>query len=192
MIKYYEDMTERDRRAVKIAVLAVVAILLYRFVYVPIDNQWGSEKVIIANAEAKLKLIPEVDNAGDKAKLAGLMGVVPIVDIPNDEESQRILFRNVLDGQLKRINFKVKSGPSYVSGIKTHSGTGYGVLKLQFRGTCGYTQLLDLIANLNSNPHYVGIEELKFSVDEKNASQMDVTMVVSTFVDNKGGKKNAK
>ena len=46
---------------------------------------------------------------------------------------------------------------------------------------CSLDQMLNLLANLNSNPYLAGIEELNIKCGQKDRRQMDLVMTVSTF-----------
>ena len=45
-----------------------------------------------------------------------------------------------------------------------------------------YSQVLDLIVALVENPYFVGIEQLDMKFNQKDRKEMDLVLVVSTFV----------
>jgi hypothetical protein len=53
---------------------------------------------------------------------------------------------------------------------------------LEFAGSCKYEQLIKLLAELNGNPYLVSIEELTIKGNEQKPEQVDVKMVLGTFI----------
>jgi len=99
--------------------------------------------------------------------------------MPKIKEEQMFRFRDKLNEQLRRL--RINSKPlQEVSGAKSPQA-GYTLLRLKCSATCGFTQVLDLLANLKENPYLVGIEEVRIKCDPKKPQEVDLDLVVSTF-----------
>jgi len=170
-------LSQKDIRALKVGGICVVAVLALAFLTRWFDH-WGRVRKSLASAKAQLKLI---DPAG--AKQAGLLSVVPVFEMPQEQQEQKFLFRDKLDEQLKKAG--IKSEPLQVLPVgKSRGASGYKLLCLRYSGKCKFDQVLDLLASLPENPYLVGIEELKISCDtdvEKRRQKIELNLTVSTF-----------
>jgi len=169
-----QKLSERDMRALKIGAVGAVAIIVFVIGSKWIDH-WSQARSSLEQVKAKLELIDI-----DKAKQAGLLSIVPVIEMPQKEETQTLLFRNKLNEQLKRAG--INSEPLQVlSGGKT-SRAGYKLVRLKCSAKCRLTQVLDLLAGLNENPYLVGIEELRLRCDPQKPQEVEMDLTVSTFV----------
>ena len=168
-----EKLSQRDIRILKIGAVCVVAILVFVFASGWLDR-WAEARASLAEVKNKLELIDM-----EKAKQAGLMSIVPKFEMPQREETQKFLFRDKLDEQLKKAG--IKSTLQVVSTVKSGQ-VGYKLLRMKCSGKCRLTQVLDLLANLKDNPYLVGVEELRIRCDTKNSQQVDMDLTVSTFI----------
>jgi len=168
-----EKLSQRDIRMLKIGAVCVVAILVFVFASKWLDR-WAEARASLAEVKDKLELIDV-----EKAKQAGLMSIVPKFEMPQKEETQKFLFRDKLDEQLKKAG--IKSTLQVVSTAKSGQ-VGYKLLRMKCSGKCRFTQVLDLLANLKDNPYLVGVEELRIRCDTKNSQQVDMDLTVSTFI----------
>jgi hypothetical protein len=162
----------------QIGVIAVVVIPVFTFGLDWIDN-WRSVRASIADAQAKLS-----DLGIDEAKHAALLSVVPVVEMPQPEETQKFLFRDKLHEQLKKAG--ITTQPLQILPTRNMRNGPYKVLKIQCKGKGKFDQLLDLLAGLKENPYLVGVEELRIECDTKQPpekrQEMDIQLTVSTFV----------
>ena len=169
-----EKLSEKDIRALKIGAVGVVAILVFVFGSKWIGH-WSQARRSLEQVKAKLELIDV-----DKAKQAGLLSIVPVIEMPQKAETQTFLFRNKLNEQLKKA--RIKSEPLQVLPGGKASRGGYRLLRLKCSAKCRFTQMLDLLASLNENPYLVGIEELRLRCDPKKPQEVELDLTVSTFV----------
>jgi len=169
-----QKLNEKDIRALKIGGVCVAAILVFVFAS-KWFNHWSEAKVSLAQIKAKLDLIDV-----DKAKQAGLLSIVPVFEMPQKEETQKFLFRNKLNEQLKKAG--INSKPLQVLPGGKSQQAGYRLLRLKCNAKCRFAQVLDLLAGLNENPYLVGIEELRIRCDPKNPQEVELDLTVSTFV----------
>jgi len=102
--------------------------------------------------------------------------------LPQVEDVQRKLFWDKTYDQLKSAGVAVSSGPSYVASAKKKTVLGFGTLRLKFSGTCKYDQLLKFLSQLRENPYWVAIDEFSVKSDEKKPEQVNVDMIIETFV----------
>ena len=178
----FDKLSDSDKRAVKLGSVCVVVILGYFWVVSPWFSDWAKCRQELARERSKLESISVDDKSSSiGAKQAGLFSVVPVFEMPVVEKEQMPLFRGKFNEQLKKTGVKVKSLQA-VSAKKTKSKSGVKKAVLQFKGKCGMSQLLDLLADLNSNPYFLGVENVQIRCDPKQRNEMDMVMTVSTLV----------
>ncbi len=169
-----EKFSQRDIRILKIGAVCVAAILVFWLATKGFDR-WKEARTSLAEVKNKLELIDV-----DKNKRDGLTKIVPKFEMPQKEETQRFLFRDKLNEQLKKAG--IKNQPLQVASIGKSGQAGYRLLRLKCSAKCRFAQVLDLLANLKDNPYLVGIEELRIRCDKKKPQEVDMDLTVSTFV----------
>ena len=169
-----EKLSQKDIRILKIGAVCVAAILVFVFAS-ELLGRWAKARASLAEVKNKLELIDV-----DKAKKAGLLSIVPVFEMPEKEETQRFLFRDKLNEQLKKAG--IKNQPLQVASIGKSGQSGYRLLRLKCSAKCRFTQVLDLLADLKDNPYLVGVEELRIRCDSKKPQEVDLDLTVSTFV----------
>lgn len=182
------ELNQRERRMLLIGLALVVGIGTLTYGTKGIDH-WGKSRTTLAAARKKLS---EVET--DKAKLAGLIALVPAFETPQSEEKQKSLFREKLYEQLKKAGVNAELQPPLLGKKITISGTAYRVLKIKCKAKCKVDQLLDFLANLKENPYFLGVEELQIRCDTKEPpekrkdKEADIDLIVSTLVRDTAGK----
>jgi len=169
-----EKLSQKDLRILKIGAVCIAAIFVFVFASEWFDR-WSKARASLAAVKNKLELIDV-----DKAKKAGLLSIVPVFEMPEKEETQRFLFRDKLNEQLKKAG--IQNQPLQVASIGKSGQAGYRLLRLKCSAKCRFTQVLDLLANLKENPYLVGVEELRIRCDSKKPQEVDLDLTVSTFV----------
>jgi hypothetical protein len=169
-----EKLSQKDIRTLKIGAVCVVAILVFVFASEWLDH-WTQARKSLAELKDKIELLDVV-----KAKQAGLMSIVPVFEMPEKEETQKFLFRDKLNEQLKKAG--ISSKPLQVVSTGKSSQAGYKLLRLKCTAKCKFGQVLDLLASLKENPYLVGIEEMRIKCDPKKPEEVDLDLTVSTFV----------
>jgi len=169
-----EKLSQRDIRILKIGAVCAAAILVFWFAS-KWHDRWKEARVSLAAVKDKLELIDV-----DKAKRTGLTSIVPVFEMPEDEETQKFLFRDKLTEQLKKAG--IKNQPLQVVSIGKSRQAGYRLLSMKCSAKCRFTQVLDLLASLKENPYLVGVEELRMRIDKKKPQEVDLDLTVSTFV----------
>ncbi len=169
-----EKLSQKDIRMLKIGAVCVGAILVFVFAS-ELLGRWAEARASLAEVKNKLELIDV-----DKAKRAGLLSIVPVFEMPQKEETQRFLFRDKLNEQLKKAG--IKNQPLQVVSIGKSGQAGYRLLRMKCSAKCRFTQVLDLLANLKENPYLVGVEELRMRIDKKKPQEVDLDLTVSTFI----------
>ncbi|MBN2180956.1 MAG: hypothetical protein JW715_03505 [Sedimentisphaerales bacterium] len=166
-------LNPKDIRALKLGAVGVVAILAM-LVALEGHQRWADAKQKADNLEQQL------DNIDlDKAKRIGLTSIVPVFEMPVSRE-ERFIVRDMLNQQLRRAN--INSQPlQEIPGGKSPV-QGYELLRLKCKATCGLQNVLNLLADLKSNPYLVGIEELRIKTDTRNQRQVDFELTVSTLL----------
>jgi hypothetical protein len=168
-----EKLSQKDIRAMKIGAVGVAAILVFMFVS-ELAGHWAKARASLDALKEKLELIDV-----DKARRAGLLSIVPVFEMPQNEEEQRFLFRDKLAEQLREA--RINSGPLQEVASRKSSYPGYKLLCLKCSAKCRFGQVLDLLANLKENPYLVGIEEMRLKCDPKKTEEVELTLTVSTF-----------
>jgi len=174
-------LSERDKRALKWCVAGVAVILAYVLVIGPWFDDWRIIRSSLAGKRAGFDNAVAKAGAVSAAKQAGLVSIVPTLEMPQVEAMQKPLLRDRFNEQLKKAGISIKS-MQFLPVMRSKYGGGYKKLRLQCRGKCRLNQLWDLLAGLNGNPYLVGIEELEFKCDEKNRQEIELALTVSTFV----------
>jgi hypothetical protein len=168
-----DKLSKKDIRAIKIGAIAAVIIAVLMFGS-KLHDRWKKAKTDGSVLYTKLDAIDV-----DQIKQAGLMSIVPVIEMPKIEEEQKFLFRDKLSEQFKRAGIRNK--PLQVQPGRKSPQAGYKLLLVKCNATCRFSQVLDFLARLNENPYLVGIEELKIKCDPKKKGQVDLDLVVSTF-----------
>jgi len=169
-----EKLSQKDIRTLKIGAVCVAAILVFVFALGWLGH-WAQARKSLVELKDKLELL----DVG-KAKQAGLMSIVPVFDMPEKEETQKFLFRDKLNEQLKKAG--ISSKPLQVVSTGKSPQAGYRLLRLKCSAKCRFGQVLDLLASLKENPYLVGIEEMRIKCDPKKPQEVDLDLTVSTFV----------
>ena len=171
------EISSRDKRAIVLTILVGSSILLYHFGLAPWFNQWN---VVKQSIEIENKKVATLDVNSPKALAARdhLNQKIPSFEKPSEENLQRHLMQKKFSDQLKRQGIKAKR-MSYLSSTKKKHG--YKMLKLQTKLTCPMSKFYQLLASLNENAYFAGIEDLQMQVDKRNRSNVEVTMTLSTF-----------
>ena len=174
-----EKFNQKDIRALKIGAVGVAAILVFVFLLGGYER-WDQAR---QQSKAMEKKLDDIDLG--KAKRSGLNSIVPVFQMPVEKETQRYLFRDELNQQLREA--RINSQPlQEVPGGKTPE-SGYELLRLKCSAKCNFDRVLTLLADLKSNPYLVGIEEMRIKVDPKNQRQVDLDLTVSTLTKERGG-----
>jgi len=169
-----QKLSEKDIRTLKLGGICAAVILVFIFGAMWLEH-WSKVRQEIRRKEAELDVIDVA-----KAKQAGWMSIVPVFEMPEKEEVQKVLFRNKFNEQLKKAG--IKSQPLKVVPTGKTLQKGYRLLNVQCTAKCKFTQALDLLARLNENPYLVGVEEFKIKCDKSKPQEVELNLTVSTAV----------
>jgi hypothetical protein len=167
-------LNQKEKRTLKFGVVCAVAIVMFSFA-TQLLELWKQRRSETAGINNLLENIDVTD-----AKQAGLMSIVPVFEMPEKEETQKFLFREKFNEQLKKAG--IKSEPLQIVRAGKSPVAGYELLRLKCSAKCKFGQALDLLANLKENPYLVGIEEFKIECDQKKRQDVKLDITVSTFV----------
>lgn len=180
-----ERLSEREKRTVKLGAVCAVAILVF-WVGTKWLDDWRETRTSLRELKSKLKLVDV-----DQAKQAGLFSIVPVFEMPQVEEEQKLLFRDKLNEQLKKVG--IRSEPLQVVPAPKSREPGYKLLSLKCSAKCKFAQVLDLLATLKENPYLVGIEEMRIKCDAKKPlpqrQDVELNLTVSTFCEVPAGRQ---
>ena len=174
-----QKLTQRDKRTIRFGLIAVVAILAYFVLLEPFILDWHNTRSKLSIQRKGLQDVLALTGS-DSAKQAGLTAVVPVLEMPREEETQSRLFRDKFNEQLKSKNINVKS-LKFLPAKTADASNTYGKKLLECRGKCSYGQAVDLLTTLNQNPYLAGIEQFQLKCGSKDRNQMDLLLTVSTF-----------
>lgn len=175
----YNDLSDRDKRAVKFGSIMLIIVLVYGWIISPLVDDYESLKYKISQLEEKLSVVIS-DNSGTlSVKQKRILKAVPIVKAPVTQDKQKQLFRDAFYQQLRLCGVKITANPTYSSKAIKSGSSRYVLLKSGFQ--CDYQQLLKLLAEINTNPYLLSIEKIKIDSDSKK-HKLKVAMTVSTLV----------
>ncbi len=161
---------------IQIGAIVILAIPAFTFGAKWIDD-WRQVRQSLAQSQNRLK-----DLEVNETAQAGLLAIVPVCELPQEERVQKTLFRDKLNEQLKKAGINTEP----LQFLPVRKVKDRKVLKIQCKGKCKFDQLLDLLAGLRENPYLVGIEELKIDCDTKQPpdkrQEVEMALTVSTFV----------
>lgn len=180
MMNKLSKISTRDKRA--LLILAAFGVF-YGIFY--LGSDWIDEWIVIrGKLKTQRKYLADmaVDESGQiSARQKVLLAAVPVFVTPETIDKQEILFRDELNSQIRKVGINSKIlEPMATKKLETKGS--YKMLRFQCKAKCSLNQILDLLTALRDNPYYVGIEEIQIKPDQKNRSQIDLTLTVSTFV----------
>ena len=179
--KQYNSLSKSDQRAVKFGGAAVFLILVFGGLNILLDG-YSESRSSLEKARERFESVVPAENGSLTSKQAGLFNVVPKFERPEKEAIAGEKFLKKFMEQVKKARIKNPMLDSLPIMNKKNSA-GYRILKIRCKGKCSFDQSLDLLASLYDNPWYVGVEEFKIECnDPKKRKEMDLTIVVSTFV----------
>ena len=167
-------MSKRDKRALKLGAVCAVVILVFVFSSKGL-TYWMDVRGTLAAAKAQMQAI-----STRSAKQASLRSIVPVFEMPQSREKQKFLFRDKLNEQLNKAG--IKSEPLQVLNIGKSLQGGYKLMRLKCSSKCKLEQVLNLLASLKENPYLVGVEQLRLRCNPKKKQEIEMDLVVSTFV----------
>jgi hypothetical protein len=167
-------LNEKEKRTLKFGAVCAIAIVGFA-----LATEWLGHWKKMRNSRAGIENKLEAINISE-TKRAGLISIVPAFEMPEKEETQKFLFRDKFNEQLKKAG--IKSEPLQVLSPIKSPMAGYKLLRLKCSAKCKFGQALDLLARLKENPYLVGIEELKIECDQKKRQEVKLDLTISTFV----------
>lgn len=174
LAKAMDQLSERDRRALKIAVAAGGLILVFVFVLSPWLDHWHDVSGRLAEEQAKLAKL-------EATQSRAAASVVPVLEMPQGLYLQRLLFEQKVNEQVKKAGIKIKRLGYRSKGKKNAMFKGT-VLQLECQGSGKLDQVLNLLAGLNENPYLLALEQFDLKCGpEKKRQEMTVSFTVSTI-----------
>lgn len=174
-------LSDKDKQTLKKGLMAAVIIVVF-VVGMKVYGDWDTKTLAYKSKEASLKKLDIPDSVFNRT-----LNVVPVFQMPKDEQAQKEDFRNSLDQLFDQL--RISSDPWQEVTVKTNTVSslpGYGTLKLKTSGTCRFDQILDLLSALKSNPYLVSVEELNIESDAQDSRQVKFALTLSTFVTKRG------
>ena len=170
-------ITDRDKRTLILASIAAIVIILWFGVLDEWFANWKTVRADLDLKQAKFDSVAASPNLSAKDK--GLFSIVPVFEMPADEQQQTRTYMKKINEQFKKLGIKAEL--KFLKTLSSKSTAGYRTLRLQANGKCKYTQVMDLLAKLYENPYFVAVEQMSVTADEKKAGEVELTIVISTF-----------
>ncbi len=175
------SLSRREAMMLGVSVVLGVVVLSYHFFVGGWIEHWGQIRGEIAVFEAKIGKLDVKGSSKAAARAAALQKAVPAFAMPEAENEQRLLFEKKFYEQLKQAGVKAENLRFDTKGQLDRT-LGLRLLKMHCKGRCKFTQAMDLLANLNSNPYLVSVEEFTMTIDEKKPQEVEVELVLTTYV----------
>jgi hypothetical protein len=174
----FDRLTDKERRMLSIGAACVAAVLLFSV----LPAWWARWSQVRADIKKQQQMLDEASRG--QYNPPGLALLVPAFDMPKDAETQKNLFRDKVNEQIRQAG--LPSAPLQIEPSSKQMYDGYGRLTLKYKGACRFEQLLDFLARLKENKYYAGIDDLMIRADPKKVAQerqtVDVELTISTFV----------
>ena len=168
-----EKLNQKDKRALRLGAIGVIAVIAAILLLNWIDH-WAQVRKSLVQAKKDLKTVASINAAQEP-----FLSIVPVCQLPQGEEKQKILFRDKVSEQFKKAGVMVNPIAIIPTGSKRQAG--YKVLSLKCSGKGGFDKALDFLSRLKENPYLISIEEFKIKCDPKKRQEFDIDMTVSTF-----------
>jgi len=181
------QMTERDKRTIKIGAAAATAIIITFTVILPWFEDWKQIRIELRKQKEMLKPLMEGDR--HSAKYEGILSCVPVFAEPAEMDKQKTLFRESINKILKQTGIAYTSIRVLPSVGKADS-SGCQRLFVQCKARGNYRQLVDFLSKLYSNPYYVAVEELNIKANPQKRGLLDLQITISTYVKGSLKKEN--
>ncbi|MBN1844561.1 MAG: hypothetical protein JW810_02680 [Sedimentisphaerales bacterium] len=175
-------LSTRDKRALAVGMCGVAVMLLYAYVYHPWQARWLELKDQVVQQELLREKLGLSTSAKATMQQALLAGQVPRFEMPQQEDTQRLIFERRFVEQLKKAGLNAVSMPVYQAQVRPLIPLGAKELRLHWEGKCKYDQALKLLATLYENPYLMSVEEFELQCGEKKREEMQITLTVSTLV----------
>ena len=175
-----KEMSEKDKRAIRLGLIVAIIVIAFVGVQKLLDDYKAVKKALDSRRNQVVQVMPDKDG-NLSAKQKGLLSVVPAFEMPVQEEVPGAKFRQKFSAQVKKAGIKYTQ-LTFLSASKSKNSLGFRTLKLQCKGKCKFSQAVDLLEKLYDNPLFVAIEEFKLECDPKKRTEMQISIVVSTFV----------
>ena len=173
-------MSEKDKRTIKLGLIVAIIVIAFVGVARLLDDYNAVKKTLDSRRNEVEQVMPDKDG-NLSAKQKGLLSVVPAFEMPELEEVPGAKFRQKFLKQLKKAGIK-SPVLTFVQTPKAKNALGLKSMKLQCKGKCKFDQSLNLLASLYDNPLFVAVEEFKIECNPKKRTEMELSMVVTTFV----------
>ena len=174
-------LSRRESVLVGVSLVVGVVVLSQQFFVGEWLDDWRQIRGEIAVFEAKIGKLDVKGSAKAAARAAALQKAVPFFEMPVAENEQRLLFEKKIHEQFKKAGVKVESF-RFDSKGQLDRALALRLLKMHCKGKCKFTQAMDLLADLNSNPYLVSVEGFSMTVDEKKPQEVVLDLVLTTYV----------
>lgn len=179
------NLTQRDKRAILVGVIVIVAAFAVRFAGLPMYDRWQTARLDIAAHRAALADIERRTGrlATSHVMLKQTYGDAvskPLEDI----HKTQLQFHKTVQDLLK------SAGVAYTS-IQPQTpravrDAGVTMVSLRVTGMCQLPQLTKCLASLREAEQLVIVERIDVTADEKKPNQLSLTLTLATVAEGGG------
>lgn len=169
-------LTERERRLVWLCGLVAAALLVYTLWVEPLASRWKTRAAEYQQLSQQIELIRRWQQSGG---LKGMRVSAAMVAAPLRADQQALLFRNKLTEQIQKAGLQART--VQLRDQRNRTENGYTVISVDCQGRGSYEAVLNLLADLEHNPYYVGLEKLSLRVDAKDRNQLNFQITAMTY-----------
>jgi len=181
----FENLNEKDKKTLTMGVVAVLGLVVMVLGYFGYST-WEQKKSEYDAKDKDIKTLNLTDSAYNN-----LLATVPIFQMPLDQETQKNNFRDSLSTLFDDLRISTELWVEVPANKAERLPVGYGklCLKTSTSGNCSFQSILNLLAALKENPYLAGIEEFKITCDPQNPQSASLSLVLSTFTNNRNNKR---
>lgn len=173
-------MSEKDKRTIGFGLIAAIIVIAFVGAGRLFDD-YKAAKITLESRKNEVEQVMPDKDGNISAKQKGLLSIVPTFEMPEQEEVPGAKFRQKFLKQLKKAGIKSPT-LSFMQASKSKNALGLRSMKVQCKGKCKFDQSMNLLASLYDNPLFVAVEEFKIECNPKKRTEMEMSMVVTTFV----------
>lgn len=171
-----KKLNQRDVRAVRFGIAGIAIFAIFYLALSGLDR-WRTIRSDMEIAKGQLQTLATAKPSDE------IRQIMSVLKIPQNEETQRNLFRTEFNSQLSRSG--IRAQPIKVTTAEKSPKAGYKTLYLECKARGNFDQVMDFLANLDSNPYLVGIEKLvitKSDLKNQQSRDLNIEIKVSSFV----------
>lgn len=169
-------LTQRERGLLLACGVAAAVLLTYALIVEP----WVARRRSLAAEHQRLSRQIELIGRWEQTSGAKPMRLsASAAELPVGADQQALLFRNKLTEQIQKAGLQARA--VQLRDQRNRIENGYTVVSVDCQGRGSYEAVLNLLADLERNPYYAGLEKLSLRVDAKDRNQLNFQITAITY-----------